>query len=86
MNTGSREPSDDRVWQGRTQYRFCNCPASGATALGSEVGSSIGRIHHPSGAAPLGTQVGARFCNGLLDSKLTLLVQIQRVEKTSALG
>src|SRR5882672_12849268 len=26
---------------------------------------SIRRIHHPSGAAPLGTPVRARFCNGL---------------------
>ena len=28
----------------------------------TEVDSSIRRIHHPSGAAPLGTPVRARFC------------------------
>jgi len=40
----------------------------------SKVDSSIRRIHHPSGAAPLGTPVRARFCIGVFFAEGSLLL------------
>jgi hypothetical protein len=40
--------------------------------LSNEIDSSIRRIHHPGGAAPLGTPVRARFCNAATPTQVSV--------------
>jgi hypothetical protein len=71
----STQVNNDRQCEGPQKFALASTerPQVVCNLLSTELDSSIRRIHHPSGAAPLGTPVRARFCMAVdfANSKLT---------------